>query len=455
MAGAPPPQIILEAIASAAGGGFITNPIPEAPTGTNAASIQGGYPPVTMQQKLAGGKPPLGQDENGFMFLWSSHILALEYGQQYLYNSDLAAANGGYPVGAILGMADGTGLWLNTVNGQTGNPDTAAYNGWVPIAQYGIVIIPVSNVTVTLTPQQSKQKVIVFTGALTANVTVLLPQNTGQEWLLVNSATGAFTLTASSGAAGVVIPQGGPSAPTGVYAIGDGKIYPTVAPLGIPIDQNPNPLTIVERTNAGQILATYFFSTQPTDNITVATVFTGSGDGYLRMNSLTNFESQVLLQGLAGQLTNGQVPFSVVSQWASALFSSPAFTGVPVAPTAALGTSNTQVATTGFANPGASIAGAGPWFEKHASGVIKQWGVLTKQSSTQGTAVGFAIAFPNVCQTVQLTSTGGTGGGGASSWTQVVAPGSPNVNGFQINADNFGTGAPDPVTTVYWEATGR
>lgn len=354
---APTPPTLLEAIASSAGSSFITNPMPNSPTGTNAASIQGGFPPITMTNEQAGGEPPLGQDMNGLMFLVSSHTLYVESGQLYPYSSALSTAIGGYALGTILGMADGTGIWMSIVNNNTSNPDTGGA-GWIAIASYGMVSVPVTTGTVVLTTAQYKRSIIQITGTLTGNVTIQLPTGIVDEWLFSNAATGAFTVTVTTTASGsgVVIPQGGFVTPTGVYTVGDGNVYPIVTPLGVAIDQNPNPLTIVERTNTAQILASSFLMTLPTENSAVSTVvFQKSGDGTMRNIGLTNFEAQLLLQAMGGQVTNGQVPFSVVSQWASALFANAALTGVPTAPTAGAGTSNTQIATTGFANPGVTV----------------------------------------------------------------------------------------------------
>jgi hypothetical protein len=397
----PTPPKLLEAIAADAGAGFITNPMPETqPPTVNGASIQLGFPPKTMQNELAGGLPPLGQDMNGFLFLISSHTLYMETGQTYKFDSDISTAIGGYPQGTILGMADGTGLWLSIgVAPNTTDPDGASPSGWQPIVSYGIVIVPVTGGTVNVTPAQSRKGVILLNGTLISNLTVNLP-NSIQEWLIVNQTTGSFTTTvktAAGGSQGVTVPQGGLAAPVGVYCVGDNNIYPTVAPLGIPIDQNPTPLTIVERTNAGYVLATYFNTNAPVDNLTAARVFTENGDGFIRKNTLTNFEAQMLLQGIGGQVTNGQVPFSVVSQWAAALFSSPAFTGVPTAPTAGLGTSTPQIATTAFANPGVTVGGGGVAVQL-PSGYILQIGTCNPNGGT--IAVTLPRTFPNAALAV-------------------------------------------------------
>lgn len=407
MPGAPAPQVLLEAIAAAAGPTFITSPMPEAPTGTLAASIQGGFPPLVMTNILAGGKPPLGQDQNGFLFLLSSHTLWVECGQLYTFNATLATAIGGYLTGTVLGMTDGTGMWLCTTNGNTANPDTGG-TGWVPIAAYGKATVSgLTGGTVTLTAAQSKYGVIVLTGTLTSNLIINFPQ-TVQEWLIINGTSGAFTTTAKTAAGvGVTVPQGGFSAPLGVYSVGDGNIYPTVAPLSVAIDQNPTPLTLVQRTNVGYVLANFFNMSGAADNFPIANVMyersTGGGDGFIRKMSLTNFEAQVLLQGLGGQVVNGQVPFSVVSQWAAALFTNAVLTGVPTVPTAGLGTSTTQAASTAFANPGVTVNGNGVAI-KLANGYLIQFGLCNPNGGT--VAVTFPVVFPTAAPGLVLS--GGT-----------------------------------------------
>src|ERR1700749_4241878 len=126
MSGAPTPKTLLTAIAADAAPGNLpgdkTAPMPANPTGTNAASIEGGFPAIVMTNEDAGGEPPLGQDMNGYLFLVSSHTLYLQCGQTYKFNSDVATAIGGYAVGTILGMSDGSGLWLNLTDANTSDP---------------------------------------------------------------------------------------------------------------------------------------------------------------------------------------------------------------------------------------------------------------------------------------------------------------------------------------------
>lgn len=420
----PTPPKLLEAIAASAGAGFITNPMPEAPPGGNAASIQGGFPPKTMQNELAGGLPPLGQDMNGFLFLISSHTLWVEAGQRYTYDIDVATAIGGYPVGSQLGMTDGTGAWICLAAANMSNPDTGGA-GWAPIESYGFVTVPVVSGTVTLGPgTQSKKGVIILSGTLLGNVTVNFPPLV-QEWLVVNTTNGAFAITvktSAGGSLGVTIPQGGFAAPVGVYSVGDGNIYPTVAPLGIPIDQNPTPLTLVERTNAGYVLATYFNQSSGVDNGSIVNVITEYGDGFLRKNGLSNFEAQILLQGLGGQLVNGQVPFSVIAQWASTLFDNAALTGVPTAPTAGTGTSNAQIASTAFANPGVTVNGNGICI-RLPSGYKIQFGACNPNGGS--VLVTFPVPFTSSVFPIACSQAGGSVG----TW---FPTGSVNVNNMRV-----------------------
>ncbi len=398
-----------------------------------------------MESELSGGEPPLGQDMNGYLFLLSSHTLYVESGQLYAYNSDLATAIGGYAVGTVLGMTDGTGMWLCTAANNTTDPD-AGGAGWVPIAAYGFSTIPVTGGTTTLTAAQSKYGVLVFTGALAGNQVINLPQNV-QQWLVINSTTGAFALTvktAAGGSVGVVVAQGGFNAPVGVYSVGDGNIYPTVAPLNLPIDQNPTSSTIVQRTNNGYVLATYFNGNANLEVPAIGAVFVENTahDGFLRKCPLTNFEAELLLQGLGGQVSNGQVPFSAVSQWASALFASPAFTGVPTAPTAAPGTANTQVATTAFASGSSTIGGSAPGQQNSftlPNGITFKWGQTPFFTGTNIT-VTFTNQFPTQGFIAMAQ--------GVNTSNDVFPTSVPSTAGFSIGGGSNGI-------TCVWFAIGR
>jgi hypothetical protein len=111
------------------------NAIPEASQigiSPGAASLNDGFPPLTFTPIAAGGVPPAGADFNGIFNLLSQTIRWVNAGGHFKYNSTFANDPnvGGYPAGAILLNAAGTGIWQNTVDGNTTNPDTGGA-GWV------------------------------------------------------------------------------------------------------------------------------------------------------------------------------------------------------------------------------------------------------------------------------------------------------------------------------------
>ena len=81
---------------------------------------------------------------------------------------------------------------------------------------------------------------------------------------------------------------------------------------------------------------------------------------------------------------------------------SPTLTGSPVAPTAAVNTSTTQLATTAFANPASSLSANG--YVKLPSGIIIQWGTMSG-TGVHGTSYSFTfpLAFPTACQSISAT----------------------------------------------------
>jgi hypothetical protein len=261
-----------------------------------------------MQPEVSGGKPPFGQDVNGILNALSAHIFAQQAGQLYNYSSDVSTAIGGYPVGTMLESTDGVTVWFNILADNTSDPD-ANGAGWVPMFNYGYTTKAVTGGTVTLTRLEARRGVIVLTGTLVSNLQVVLP-NTLQTWLIVNSTTGSFTTTVRTLAGtGVTVSQGGFGSPLGVY--GDGtNIYPTVAPLSVPIDQAATPLSIAQRTNNGYLLAAYFNQSSGLENPTVGAIFVqnSAADGYLRKISIANLELQMFLQNFSGQCTASQVP---------------------------------------------------------------------------------------------------------------------------------------------------
>lgn len=175
------------------------------------ASQSLGFPPLTMQPPESGGVPPQGEDFNGAMnqvarlVWWMMAGGALPFDNAWATN----AAIGGYPQGGVVASADLQGEWISAADNNTNNPDTVG-TGWVPGYTYGTTVVAgLTNANVTLTPAQAAKPIITLAGNLTDNVQIVFPAWLSQ-WLIVNNATGAFTVTCKTAAgSGVVVPQGG------------------------------------------------------------------------------------------------------------------------------------------------------------------------------------------------------------------------------------------------------
>ncbi len=111
----------------------LKNTIPNAPTGSNLASMQEGFPSITMSAIAEGGQPPDGKDMNGILNLLSLIAQYAQSGGLYQYDANYASEVGGYPVGAILRSASGKNIYLNLVANNATNPDKNGTN-WVTLA---------------------------------------------------------------------------------------------------------------------------------------------------------------------------------------------------------------------------------------------------------------------------------------------------------------------------------
>lgn len=397
MSGAPIPQIIMEPIANSAAVGTSpgdkTAPIPDAPPGSNAVSVQGGYPAITMEAESAGGLPPLGYDENGLWYLVSGHDFFVQCGQLYPYNATLASKIGGYAKGAVVAMSDGSGAWLNSLEGNTGNPDTGA-TFWSPAFAYGVGQISGSGGTVSVPWSVARFPIISVTGALTSNMTIRFPGTNGQ-WLIANNTTGSFTLTAAStGGSTVPIPQGGYGSPTGVYSVDTGNMYPSVAPPApLPLSQSATPNTICERTNTGQGAFTQLIQTNAPANLTIANFLCDNGATSLTRVPIANVLTQLVSQSLSG---NGWV--------------------------------------------------------KLPGGLYIQWCSISKAANAPAT-VNFPTAFPTACFAAVLQDATSGNATGPDGWIQHIQSGTLSRTGFNIVVDTF-DGA-SPQITVYCIAVGH
>jgi len=103
------------------------NPIPQtANNTTGAAGFDKGFPDITMTPEEAGGLPPAGQDFNGIFYQITDIIRYMQAGGQPTFNSDMAAAIGGYPKGAVIIGNDKATLWRSDVDSNSSNPNLSA-----------------------------------------------------------------------------------------------------------------------------------------------------------------------------------------------------------------------------------------------------------------------------------------------------------------------------------------
>lgn len=103
---------------------------------------------------------------------------------------------------------------------------------------------------------------------------------------------------------------------------------------------------------------------------------------------------------ISGSITESQVTGLAASLAALAPLASPAFSGVPTAPTAAAGTDSTQVATTAYADNSAATGGGKLQHVRSVDTSFTQAGI------TGPTALTFATPFADDNYTVQVTVVG-------------------------------------------------
>lgn len=155
--------------------------LPTTPAGDNTASYESGFPPITMILKSAGGLPPKGQDMNQILFELSALGRWSSAGALNAYDSTFATAISGYPSGAVLISDNALNIYINTVDGNTTNPNTGGA-GWKTLLEYlnmasgapaiGIPFFwPLSAMPNTVLPEWSNMVFLKFNGASFSSAT--------------------------------------------------------------------------------------------------------------------------------------------------------------------------------------------------------------------------------------------------------------------------------------------
>lgn len=182
------------------------NTIPTLPDLTPGhASLELGFPPITMIPIEDGGTPPSGLDFNGVLNLLSQHTAWAAAGGQYKFDATLAAYIGGYDIGAVLQSNDGLSSYISLVNDNTTDFNTTpasigvswgAYAGAAASGNTNTSVVTTGG-TVTLSANQASGNTIVVSGVLASPSTIVFP-TTSKQWRLVNNTTGAFAMVAKA-----------------------------------------------------------------------------------------------------------------------------------------------------------------------------------------------------------------------------------------------------------------
>ncbi len=171
------------------------------------ASYTDGFPPLTMTQLEAGGVPPFGQDFNGVFYAMSQLDRWANAGAGFPYDGTFANDSniGGYPKGAAVLRSDGKGYWVNLADDNITNPESSP-TGWGIGQNSGITAITMTSSNYTLTPLEYGLGVIRITGLLTTDLNLIFPNISGTNWLIINSTTGSFNITAKTpSGSGIII----------------------------------------------------------------------------------------------------------------------------------------------------------------------------------------------------------------------------------------------------------
>jgi hypothetical protein len=224
-----------------------------------------------MQPITAGGQPPSGNDFNGLFFDYSTHIVWVNAGGQYQFDSALSTAMGGYPQGMVLQSNDGLSSYVSLVNNNTTDFNSApssigslwgSYSG----AAFSNAALTVTGGVVTLTAIQAVADMITLSGTLTSNATVTFPAALS-EFVVVNNTIGAFTVTCiPTGGAGVQIKQGAADA---IYCDGTNIGY-----------QQASAVTRSAK-DASRSIANTLYADRAADRVGGGYIDTGTADHYV------------------------------------------------------------------------------------------------------------------------------------------------------------------------------
>ena len=208
------------------------------------------------------------------------------------------------------------------------NTAQIASTAFVQSAVGGYLSKSVTGGTVTLSDLEASNPVIGFSGTLTSNLVVVVPTTVKRLWAIYNATGGAFTLTVKTATgSGVTVAQGKRNL---VYTDGT-NVYDGFNDFeNIALTGAPTAPTAAVGTNTTQIATTGFVNAEiAADRPFETTVSNIKMDGAQSVGSLN---------------TVARGDHVHPTDTSRAPLASPALTGIPTAPTAALGENTTQLA---------------------------------------------------------------------------------------------------------------
>lgn len=114
-------------------------------------TLNDGTPLITLTPIEDGGKAPKGQDFNGIMNLFSTHIIFNQNGGRYKWDPNVVTEFGGYEKDAIVQSVDGLREYRSLIDNNPTNPDSNTTGTWEIYAGNGSVPVATSTVAGIMT----------------------------------------------------------------------------------------------------------------------------------------------------------------------------------------------------------------------------------------------------------------------------------------------------------------